>query len=131
MTAFEVDQFLPHPPAKVWRFLTEPDAVATWWAAARDIKPVVGHAFTVDMGAWGHQPCEVLEVVEPERLVYSFTERWQLTWTLVPEGTGTRLLLEHSGFDLDDPQDRFAFDNMGQGWRDEILPRLTDVLAAD
>ncbi|MCU1373286.1 MAG: hypothetical protein JWN67_1195, partial [Actinomycetia bacterium] len=24
-----------------------------------------------------------------------------------------------------------AFDNMGQGWRDEILPRLTDVLAAD
>ena len=127
-TSIEVDQFLPHPPAKVWRYLTEPDRVATWWAPT-DIKPVVGHTFTVDMGTWGHQPCEVLEAVEPERLVYSFTEQWQLAWTLVPEGTGTRLLLEHSGFG-DDPQSRFAFEQMGPGWRDEILPRLAEVLAS-
>ena len=28
-TSFEVDQFLPHPPATVWRYLTEPDLLAT------------------------------------------------------------------------------------------------------
>lgn len=126
--SIEVDQFLPHPPAKVWRHLTEPDRLAAWWAPS-DIKPVVGHTFTIDMGSWGQQPCEVLEVVEPERLVYSFTDQWQLAWTLVPEGTGTRLLLEHSGFG-DDPQSRFAFEQMGPGWRDEILPRLAEVLAS-
>lgn len=51
-----VDQFLPQPPAKVWRMLTEPDRLARWWAAG-DIRPEVGHRFTLDMGAWGMQPC--------------------------------------------------------------------------
>lgn len=69
----------------------------------------------------------MLEVVEHERFVYTFAD-WALAWTLVPEGTGTRLLLEHSGFDLDNPQHRFAFDNMGPGWRDAVLPRLVDVV---
>jgi hypothetical protein len=47
---------------------------------------------------------------------------------LVAEGTGTRLFLDHSGFDLDNPQHRFAFDNMGPGWRDQVLPRLATLL---
>jgi uncharacterized protein YndB with AHSA1/START domain len=88
---------------------------------------VVGHRFVIEMQGWGNVACEVLEVVEHERFVYTFAD-WTLTWTLVAEGTGTRLLLEHSGFDLDNPQHRFAFDNMGPGWRDEVLPRLVDVI---
>ena len=79
------------------------------------------------MPGWGNVPCEVVEVVENERLVYTFAD-WILTWTLVAEGKGTRLILEHAGFDLDDPQHRFAFDNMGPGWRDEVLPRLAEVV---
>lgn len=49
-------------------------------------------------------------------------------WRLVAEGTGTRRFLDHSGFDLDNPQHRFAFDNMGPGWRDQVLPRLATLL---
>ncbi|UQU65832.1 SRPBCC domain-containing protein [Couchioplanes caeruleus] len=45
----------------VWRALTEPELLARWWATG-DIKPIVGHRFTLDMGSWGQQPCEVLEV---------------------------------------------------------------------
>lgn len=121
-----VDQFIPRPVERVWAAITSPDRLAKWWVPG-DIAPVVGHRFTLEMPGWGNVPCEVHEVVENERLVYTFAD-WTLTWTLVAEGTGTRLLLEHSGFDLDNPQHRFAFDNMGPGWRDEVLPRLVDVI---
>jgi uncharacterized protein YndB with AHSA1/START domain len=127
-TAITVDQFVPQPPAAVWRALTEPDLLARWWARG-DIKPEVGHEFLLDMQGWGHVPCKVLEVVPHERLVYRFTDDWTLSWHLVPEGRGTRVLLEHSGFGLDDPQQRFAFDRMGPGWRDEVLPRIGQALA--
>jgi uncharacterized protein YndB with AHSA1/START domain len=118
-----IDQFVAAPPEKVWRGLTDPEMHAKWWAPG-DIAPVVGHRFHLQMPHFGAIPCEVLEVVANERFVYTFNETWTLTWTLVAEGTGTRLLLEHSGFDLDNPRDREAFDRMPPGWRDVVLPRL-------
>jgi len=131
MSKIECDQFIARPPAAVWRALTEPDQLAAWWAPG-DIKPIVGHRFTMDMAEWGHQPCEVLEV-EPERLLrYTFAEGnldTVITWRLVPEGRGTRLLLEHAGFDLDSPLGRAALDGMGKGWP-HVLDRLDTVLAA-
>jgi len=123
----EVDQFLAHPPPAVWRALTDPALLARWWAAG-DIAPVEGHAFTLDMGTWGHVPCTVLSVQPEPRLAFRFGDHWTITWALVPEGSGTRLLLTHEGFDLDDPQDRFALDTMGPGWRDDVLPRLAALL---
>jgi uncharacterized protein YndB with AHSA1/START domain len=126
-TSITLDQFIRQPPAKVWQALTEPELLARWWVPG-DIAPVVGHEFLLEMRGWGQVPCTVLEVAEPELLVYSFHD-WTLTWRLVAEGAGTRLLLEHAGFDLDDPQQRFAFDEMGPGWRDVILPRIDAVLA--
>lgn len=127
--AIHVDQFLARPPATVWRALTEPELLARWWVSG-DIRPVVGHAFLLDMPGWGQVPCAVLDVEPERRLAFTFGERWTLTWRLVPEGTGTRLFLDHTGFDLDDPMDRSALGNMGPGWRDEILPRLADALDA-
>jgi len=117
-TAVECDEFLPHPPAAVWKALTQPELMARWWVAG-DIQPLVGHRFTLDMGAWGTQSCEVT-AVEPERLLeYTFAESvldTTITWRLVPEGTGTRLFLRHAGFDLDSPLGRQAYDGMGAGW---------------
>lgn len=129
MTTFEtitVDQFIAQPPHRVWAALTTPELLAAWWVPG-DIEPVVGHEFLLEMPGWGNVPCTVLEVVEPELLVYTFAD-WTLTWRVVAEGTGTRLILEHAGFDLTNGQHQFAFDNMGPGWRDEILPRLAAVL---
>jgi uncharacterized protein YndB with AHSA1/START domain len=121
-----VDQFLAHEPSRVWQALTDPALVARWWADG-DIAPTVGHEFLLDMGGWGKMPCKVLEVEPDEKLVYTFGE-WTLTWRLVPEGAGTRLFLEHDGFDPDRPDHNFAFENMGPGWRDEVLPRLAATL---
>jgi uncharacterized protein YndB with AHSA1/START domain len=124
-----VDQFIARPPEPVWQALTVPEQLARWWAPG-DIAPVVGHRFVLKMPGWGNVACEVLEVDEPTRLVHTFAD-WTLTWRLVPEGNGTRLLLDHSGFDLDNPQHRFAFDQMGPGWRDQVLPRLAGVVEGD
>jgi uncharacterized protein YndB with AHSA1/START domain len=115
VTSIEVDQFIDRSPTKVWRALTEPESLARWWAAG-DIKPVVGHRFTHDMGSWGHQQCEILEV-EPEKLLrYTFAEGdldTTITWRLEPEGDGTRLFLEHAGFH---EGSRAALEGMGNGW---------------
>ncbi|MGK5741648.1 SRPBCC family protein [Micromonospora sp. URMC 103] len=131
-----VDQFLPHPPAKVWRALTDPDLIARWLMPT-DFVPVVGHRFTFrttprpDRGFDGTVHCEVLDLDPPHRLRWS----WRgggldtvVAWTLVAEGRGTRLLLEHSGFDPDDPLQRRTRDLLGGGWRSHVLRRLTETL---
>jgi uncharacterized protein YndB with AHSA1/START domain len=113
-----VEHVYRQPPAAVWRALTDPALHAKWWAPG-DIRPVVGHRFELDMGAWGKQPCEVL-AVEPERLLsYRFATGSLdtiITWRLTPEGAGTRLELVHAGFDLDSPLGRQALEGMGRGW---------------
>jgi uncharacterized protein YndB with AHSA1/START domain len=124
--AILVDQFIAVAPDRVWEALTTPEQLAQWWVPG-SIEPTVGHAFLLEMPGWGNVACEVLEVDAPHRLVYTFGD-WTLTWELKAEGSGTRLFLEHAGFDLDDPQHRFALDHMGPGWRDEILPKLASLV---
>ncbi len=36
---------LPHPAAKVWRALTDPELLAAW-LMVNDMRPLVGHGFT-------------------------------------------------------------------------------------
>ena len=69
-------------------------------------------------------PCEVTTVEPPTRFVYTFNTSWTLDRRLAAEGNGPRLFLDHPGFDLHNPQDRSAFENMGPGWRDTVLPHL-------
>ena len=126
----EVEHLYTHPPAAIWRALTDPALHAKWWAPG-DVRPVVGHKFDLDMGKWGKQPCEVL-AVEPERLLrYSFaigSLDTTITWRLFPHGTGTRLTLTHEGFDLDSPLARQALEGMGKGWPG-VLAALDRALA--
>ncbi len=129
--AIQLTRTLPHPPAKVWAALTDPAIHAQWWAAG-DVRPVVGHRFTLDMGRWGMQPCEVLVAEDARRLAYAFAPgvlNTVITWTLVPEGDGTRLSLEHAGFDPDSPMGKTAFEGMRAGWP-MVIDRLAAVLAA-
>lgn len=134
-TSIEVDQYLPHPPAKVWRALTDPDRLARWLMHS-DFAPIAGHRFTFRTdprpGFDGVVHCRVLDI-EPERLL-----RWSwrngaldstVTWTLAAEGRGTRLFLRHDGFDPDDPWQRQAMRVMGGGWRSHVMRALEAELA--
>ena len=122
------EHFYRHPPSAVWKCLTDPSLHARWWAAG-DVKPDVGHRFKLDMGKWGMQPCEVLQVI-PERLLqFRFALNTTITWELIAERDGTRLKLTHEGFDLDSPMSRQAFEGMSNGWP-AVLERMQPVLEA-
>jgi uncharacterized protein YndB with AHSA1/START domain len=126
----ELDHWYAHPPAAVWKILTDPTLHARWWAAG-DVRAVVGHRFELDMGKWGKQPCEVLAVEEERFLRYRFaagTLDTIISWRLVPEGTGTRLHLVHEGFNLDTPMGRTALEGMRPGWP-QVLQGMERVLA--
>ena len=93
-----------HPVERVWHALTDSAALAEW-LMENDFEPRVGHTFQfrTDPGPGfdGIVNCEVLELVERERLVISWRggpldTRVTYSVTEVPEGT--RLRVEHEGF---------------------------------
>jgi len=141
VTRVRVDEFLPHSTARVWAALTDPDALRGWFMDG-DFKPVVGHRFefrTDPLAATGFSgviACEVLDL-EPEALLrYSWADARNpdgldsvVTWTLHAEGTGTRVVVEQSGFDPDDAHQQLARTIMGGGWRSRVLRRLDSYLA--
>jgi uncharacterized protein YndB with AHSA1/START domain len=134
-----VDEFLPHPPARVWRALTEP-ALIEKWLMPGDFSPEVGHRFTFHTRPIPHANfdgtvhCEVL-AIEPERLLKISWSGGRLdstvTWRLVAEGTGTRLFLEHAGFDVTDEIQAFSYKTMGSGWGSTVIPGLARLLDAE
>jgi uncharacterized protein YndB with AHSA1/START domain len=54
---------------------------------------------------------------------------WTITWTLQPEGSGTRLFLLHEGFDPDNPVQQRARTIMNGGWRTGVSRALAKLLA--
>lgn len=141
LTTLQLDQFYPHPPAKVWRALTTPELMQRWLMESDGFEPRVGQEFTLRArpvpatNFSGLVSCRVLEVVEPERLSFTWADPeaavdtdWVLTWDLHPEGRGTRLVLTHSGFDPDDPTQQLSRTIMGSGWP-RVLRALDQVLS--
>jgi len=128
-----VEREMPHPPAKLWRALTQPQLIAEW-LMKNDFKPQVGHRFNL-RGEWGGVlDCEVL-VVEPNKeLAYTwnhahddpaFSLRSVVTFTLTPTAAGTRLRMEQAGFR---PDQRQAFGGANAGWQ-QMFAKLEQVAA--
>lgn len=99
----KLDIFYPHPPERVWKALTEPRALAAWMMD-NDFEPRLGHKFRFHShplpGLETKIYCEVVELDEPIRLVYTWrtaptAEPSLVIWTLTPVEQGTQLKLEH------------------------------------
>jgi len=127
--AIRLERTFPHPKEAVWAALTTPNLLARWWAPG-DITPEVGHRFTMDMGGWGQQQCEVLTVDPGTSISFAFAQGvldTTITWTLQSTENGTVLHFEHAGFNLDTPMGQQALHGMGNGWPG-LLARIDQVL---
>ena len=100
----------PQPPEVLWRALADSESLAAWMYP-NDFEPRVGHRFTfrvppkpqLEDGLVVH--CEVLTCEAPSELVFSWVVDGfldtRVSYRLAPDGSGTRVLFEHSGFDHD------------------------------
>ena len=123
LLSFEFD--LHHPPAKVWRALTDPDLLAEWLLPVIGFKLEPGAAFTFKaqpQPGWdGVVNCQFREFDAHRTLSW----RWVVgdidtivTFTLTPTASGTRLSLVQSGFRPDQKQNlggaRYGWKMMGE-----------------
>ena len=132
----ELTERYPHKPARVWRVLTDPELMARW-LMPNDFRLERGHAFTFESppipkaGHDGIAHCRVLDFEVERFLAISFAGRGSgldstITWTLSPDGEGTRMTFLHHGFDPDNPMHQVSRRMMGSGWPG-ILRRLGEL----
>jgi uncharacterized protein YndB with AHSA1/START domain len=121
---------------EVWEALTDPESLSDW-LMDNDFAPKVGHRFqfrTKPNPMWnGEVDCEVLEVDPPRRLRYTWCNAKNrvdtvVSWTLQRDGTGTRLILDHTGFA--GIRAVLVSELLRRGWKSNVLGRrLPEVLA--
>jgi uncharacterized protein YndB with AHSA1/START domain len=133
-----VEEVFPHAPETVWKVLTSGELMGLWLGMTPiEFEPMKGKPFvlkTTPAGAWdGFIRCQVLEVKQNERLVYTWRSGHEgnvgygskldtvVTFTLARLDRGTRLRLVHSGFVL--PKNDSAFKNMSGGWK-KVVGRI-------
>ena len=124
---------IPQPRERVWLAIADSVALADW-LFPNDFEPVVGHRFTfrvppnpkVNFGGMTVDS-EVLVCEAPARLAFSWSAGeitgTRVSFRLEPEGAGTRLFFEHSGFDLTQPRGKQAFAGAAAGW-ERMLAKL-------
>jgi len=130
-----------HPPELVWRALTDPTVLAKWLMNAEGLEARVGCSFRFRMppkpGFDGVIYCTVKEAEPCRRFVYTWASGRSLkrpttvAWTLHPDADGTRLVLDHDGFE---GLSGFLLRAMlGGGWArkmERAIPPLLDDLGA-
>jgi uncharacterized protein YndB with AHSA1/START domain len=130
---------IPQPREQVWRALTESATLAEWMFP-NDFEARVGHHFTFRVppnpkvgfdGLIVH--CEVVECESPSRLAFSWSAggavvNTRVSFRLEPDGDGTRVHFEHSGFDISQPFGEQAVRGAEFGWA-KMLKQLVAVVA--
>ncbi len=133
-----IEMFYPHPIGAVWSALTRAEALAEW-LMPNDFEPRVGHHFTFrtrpDQYWDGTVYCEVVALEQPRWMAYTWQNKTSsldtlVTFTLEPAEGGTRLRLEHSGFEKTGQAGLTIRDMLASGWNSKILrerlPALLD-----
>jgi uncharacterized protein YndB with AHSA1/START domain len=121
----------PQPREQVWRALTDSATLAEWMYP-NDFEPSVGHRFTFRVPPSRNLEeglvvrCEVLTCVPPNELAFTWVVdgflNTRVSYRLEPDGAGTRVLFEHTGFEQEQ-----AFGGAEYGWN-VMHGKLTKVI---
>lgn len=125
MTTIKIIQPIAAPVPVVWDCLTDPSAVRDWFGPhmALDARPGGGFREVWQDGARTVVTSgEVLAFAPQRRLVLSWADadwptRTTVTLTLTPEGAGTRLVLDHAGWQALGPKARDLAAAHRAGWQ--------------
>lgn len=128
---------IPQSQEEVWQAVTDSATLAEWMFP-NDFAPEVGRQFTFDVPPNPQVNfdgltvrCTVLECEPPRRLAFSWTAGGlvdtRVSFELEAEREGTRLRLEHAGFDLSESWGQQAFKGAEYGWA-KMLKQLVAVV---
>jgi uncharacterized protein YndB with AHSA1/START domain len=128
MRPIVMERVFAYPPERLWRALTDREALAEW-LMENDFQPVLNHEFQFRTkpgpGFDGIVHCRVTELDAPRCLAYTWAGGGHQTvvkWTLEPVSGGTRVRLEHSGFQgIGGFLMRFF---LSSGWNRKLAERL-------
>ncbi|MBC8105440.1 MAG: SRPBCC domain-containing protein [Anaerolineae bacterium] len=130
---------ISQPREQVWRAITDSATLAEWMFP-NDFEPRVGHHFTFRVPGNPKMNfdgltvrCEVLACEAPSTLAFSWSaggpvENTRVSFRLEADGDGTRVLFEHSGFDVAVPFGEQAFAGAEFGWA-KMFKQLAGVVA--
>lgn len=133
--------FFPHPPEKVWEYLTKPELMELW-LMKNNFEPRVGAEFQFttkpipSLDFDGIVYCKVLEIIPLEQLSYSWRSGRGdgeinldsvVVWKLKATDKGTELFLEHSGFEKEENLN--IYNGLTDGWF-KNLQKIADRLNA-
>ena len=130
-----------HPPARLWRAITDPAEVSRWMGHPARIEPWVGGAYSVDFGRTGGIDIDGVIVKlspaisgsdprprfegqatppptgrEAEKFLRYAWGTGVVEWSIVPDGTGSRHILTIAGLEPGAiPEDAFA-----AGWHCQL-----------
>jgi uncharacterized protein YndB with AHSA1/START domain len=124
-----VERRVSVPPEKVFTYFADAERWMAWQGTEAEIELVPGGLWRVNVTGDGFASGRVVEVVENERVV--FTWGWEqgppippgstrVTIELVPDGEGTLIRLTHSAL----PPDQLDIHH--SGW-EQYVPRLAAV----
>ena len=126
-TSIKFERVYNHPVEKLWKALSSAEAMSQW-IMPTNFKPEIGYEFQFTTkpypGFDGITKCKVLEIVENEKLVFSWSggslTDTIVSFQLIEKGEKTLLKFEHSGFEG-------VVNNMivkrilSNGWKKKIL----------
>ncbi len=124
-----VERRVSVPPAEVYSYFTDAERWTAWQGTEAEIELIVGGVWRVNVTGDGFASGRVVEVVENQRVV--FTWGWEqgppvppgsttVAIDLLPDGDGTLIRLTHSGLPPD------LIDIHRHGW-EHYVPRLAAV----
>src|SRR5882672_8213988 len=120
-----IEETYPYPPERIWRALTNSDAMADW-LMPNTFDPKIGCRFQFRTkpapGFDGIVNCEVLELDAPNKLVFSWCGGGLNTvvrFNLEAVAEGTHLRFEHTGFS--GMKGVMVSTILAKGWKSKIL----------